>query len=193
MLLARLAGGGGLALLALSLLPPVPGRLGQVTPGMFVVLAVTGVGGEGSVPTSYGDRMDWMNTTLDKVTTTPLGPVLGVGFGEDLTGGFGLEGIEVVNPHNDFLEVYARLGAMAVPWFLLWAVVLRVLGRVARQGDRLAAWGLTAASVAVFVSLTQPFSAFAYGGLVWWMLAGIVVGTVRRDQLRTGVTDRSGS
>lgn len=185
----RLASLGALALVVFSILPPLPGRLGAVRPEVLVDLAATGLGREGQVSSSFDDRTEWLSFTVGALTNEPIRLMVGVGLGVDLADGFTADGVLVRKPHNDFLEAYARLGLGSLPWFGLWFVTLRELVRRSRLGDRLASWGLGASMVTILISLTQPFSAFAYGGLVWWLLAGMVLGAAPKD--RSGGGQRS--
>lgn len=178
-LVRRLVVGAAAGLIILSVLPPLPGRLGVVSFDTMVGTARTAIGREADVPSSFNDRRLWIGATVDTVRAAEFGWLFGVGFGEDLTGGFRTDRAAVVKPHNDFLEFYARLGVFVLPWMLLWVVALREFWAGARSGDQLAAWGLAGAIVMIFLSLTQPVNSFAYGGLVWWMLAGGILGTER--------------
>lgn len=164
----------GIALLAVA--PTTTGRLGTVSIDTYIDLARSAIGQDTSVASSFDDRVEWFDSTIQSIRDTRLGWLAGVGFGTDLTGGFGVAGTDVVNPHNDLLEFYARLGVFVLPWLAMWAVSFREFWRRARSGDRLALWALGAWMSMVAGSLTQPFNSFAYGGMVWWMLTGLVIG-----------------
>lgn len=176
-LLRRLVFGGVVLVALFAVLPPLPGRLGTVSVSTVTDLVRTGLGGEGGVASSFDDRVKWNTATISAIQEEELGWIFGVGLGADLTDGFGTAGVAVINPHNDFLEFYARLGLGVVPWVGLWLISFRTMFRRGSRGDRLALWGLSAAAVTVLVSLTQPFSSFAYGGMVWWLLVGMVLGS----------------
>ena len=183
-LIASIALGVAAGVVVLSI-APTTGRLGAVRLDSYVDLALSAVGQQTSVASSFNDRVEWFETTVETIRTTRLGWLSGVGFGVDLTGGFGIAGSDVVNPHNDLLEFYARLGVFVIAWLAMWVVVLRVFWRRARSGDRLALWGLGAWVTMVAGSLTQPYNSFAYGGMVWWLLAGLVLGSQVTPSSRT--------
>ena len=160
-----------------AVLPPLPGRLGTVSPSTIVDLVKSGLGEKSAVSSSLDDREKWFDATVEAINSTRFGLVTGVGLGRDLTGGFGTD-VKVTRPHNDFLEYFARLGIIGfLPWVGLWFVTLRELVRLARRKIPIATWGVGVASVALLVSLTQPLAAFAYGGMVYWMLVGLVLGS----------------
>tara|TARA_R110002110_G_scaffold263040_2_gene478716 strand:- start:3541 stop:4878 length:1338 start_codon:yes stop_codon:yes gene_type:complete len=176
LLFKRLVTGGIAVIALLALLPPLPGRLGAVSFGTVIELVDTGIGREGEVSSSFDDRANWNKATIAAIEEKELGWVFGVGFGADLTDGFEVNGIRVATPHNDFLEFYARLGIGFFPWVGLWLVSSRTMFSRAGRGDQIALWGFASTMVIVAVSLTQPFSSFAYGGMVWWLLVGLVLG-----------------
>jgi hypothetical protein len=180
-MIRRMLIGGTAVVLLLAVLPPLPGRLGVASVDTLIDLARTGIGLQGNVATSFDDRSNWNEATLSAISDQRLGWIVGVGFGQDLTRGFGVAGAQVINPHNDFLEFYARLGLGALPWFALWWVAASRMWRQARNNDHLARWGLAASGVTVMVSLTQPFSSFAYGGMTWWLLVGLVLASATSD------------
>jgi hypothetical protein len=190
----RLLVGALAAIAVISLLPPLPGRLGTTSVSTFTDMVATGFGGEGSVGSSLDDRRGWTKATLDAIQGERMGWVFGVGFGDDLTGGFSIgPDAAILTPHNDFLEFYARLGIGSLAWIALWIVTTREMYRKARRGQHLAQWGLGATAVTIAVSLTQPFSSFAYGGLVWWTLVGLALGEQTRpstERLRSNVSPR---
>jgi len=168
---------GALVVITFAALPPLPGRLGTVSPGTIVDLVRSGLGEKTAVSSSLGDREKWFDATVDAIGSTRFALVSGVGLGRDLTGGFGTD-VKVTRPHNDFLEYFARLGIVGfLPWLGLWFVTARELVRWARRQETMAAWGLGVASVGLLVSLTQPMAAFAYGGMVYWMLIGLALGS----------------
>lgn len=176
-LLRRIAIGGALGVAFIVAAPAMRGRLGEVSIDTYVDLARSAVGRDTRIASSFDDRVEWIDTTVQAIEDTRLGWLSGVGFGVDLTGDFGVAGTDVVNPHNDLLEFYARLGVFVLPWVAMWAVTLREFWRRSRRGDRIALWGVGAWVSMVAGSLTQPFNSFAYGGMVWWMLVGLVLGS----------------
>jgi len=175
--LGRLVVAGVLVVSAFAMLPPLPGRLGTISTSTIVGLVRSGLGQDSDVSSSLSDREKWFDATVDAIQSTRFGPVVGVGLGRDLTGGFGTD-VKVTRPHNDFLEYFARLGIIGfLAWLGLWIVTVREIVRYARQRVPIAMWGLGVVSVSLLVSLTQPFASFAYGGMVHWMLMGIVLGS----------------
>jgi O-Antigen ligase len=165
-----------LVLSLFAVLPPLPGRLGTVSPATIVNLVESGVGAKTTVSSSLDDREKWFDATVNAIKSTRFALVTGVGLGRDLTGGFATT-VQVTRPHNDFLEYFARLGTIGfLPWLGLWFFTVRELVVLARRRIPIAVWGVGAASVSLLVSLTQPLAAFAYGGLVHWMLMGLVLG-----------------
>lgn len=159
---------------ALAVLPPLPGRLATARPGFVLEQLGTLTGHEGPGSGSLKAREEWWPIVLHRVESTTLGPVVGVGFGPDLIGFRGRNGAEVRKPHNDFLEMFARVGAVGLGlWLLLIAVVVHQLVRRVRAGSTLAGWALACQPVFLVTALTQPLFAFAYGGAVFWFVAGL--------------------
>lgn len=181
----RIAVGLACGVAALALAPAMTGRLGDVTLDTYVDLARSAIGQDAGIGSSFGDRVEWFDTTIETIRDTRLGWLSGVGFGVDLTGGFGIAGSNVVNPHNDLLEFYARLGVFVLPWVAMWVVAMREFWRRSRRGDRLALWAVGAWIAMVAGSLTQPYNSFAYGGMVWWLLAGLVLGAPMAEPAAT--------
>ena len=183
----RLGAAAALLLALMAILPPLPGRLGSVTPSTFVGLIESGFGEKSDVSSSYNDRQQFMSATLEALSTTRMGYVFGVGLGRDLTGGF-VADVKITKPHNDFLEYFARLGVIGfAPWIGVWIIVFRELFRRARADFAIARWGVAALSVSLLMCLTQPFSSFAYGGMVQWLTMGLVLGCSETPMTRVGL------
>lgn len=168
----------GVVVSLFAVLPPLPGRLGKIGSSTLVDLVESGLGMKTTVSSSLDDREKWFDATVAAIKSTRFGVVTGVGLGRDLTGGFGTD-VKVTRPHNDFLEYFARLGLVGfLPWLGLWVFAIRELVAQARRRIPIAVWGVGVASVSLLVSLTQPMASFAYGGMVHWMIVGIVIGAV---------------
>ncbi len=195
---ARVAGGLALGiLLAASLFPLAPsGRLGQVTPEFYVEHVGTLLGREGPGAGTIRHRLDWYRHTWDLAWRTPYGVFVGVGYGVDLTGGFTVTGgIPVRQPHNDYLEVFARTGVIGLCLFiaLLASIFLPIL-RAARDpasgapgtGERRFLWWVAAGLVPYLVgAAAQPLLAFPYGTVPLFTFAGMGLAAV--DQVRSAV------
>lgn len=175
---AKLTGGLLAGLLLIAALPTMEGRLGEPV-GLDTVEAQIGTlfGNEGPGSGSLEHRERAWPAVVRLVTDSPAGPIIGVGYGPDLFGGFKLAGgVEVRKPHNDILEFWARTGLVGiVPWIgLIGALGLRSLGFSARFQF---GWWLLSLQMTTLVStLTQPAFGFAYRGLVYMLLVGLVWG-----------------
>jgi O-antigen ligase len=182
--LARVVAVGALVLLVLWILPPIPGRLGDVSPMFIWEQLQTLAGADGPGAGSIRDRITWFERTWDKVHAQPQGPFIGIGLGENLAEAGSWEGHPVRTPHNDFLETYARLGlAGLIPLVVLWGALVRFGWWGQRVGGP-SAWLLPMTVLAAVVALTQPFLIFAYGGLVFWGLAGVILERIRAEHSR---------
>lgn len=182
----RLARAGLLVVIVLVLAPPIPGRVG-VEIGFTSVAEqlATVFGAEGPGAGSREHRLEAWRNALADVRETPGTTIVGLGYGPDLFGGFTVTGgVDVRKPHNDALEIFARTGLIGfLPWMLLFGTVALWSTRLARRMGN--AWWLIALQVTtVVVALTQPLFAFAYGGVVYWVLTGIGIGAleIRQDQ-----------
>jgi hypothetical protein len=202
-LLLALAGRGGRrgrvrlalagALLAASfvgalVLPVAPaGRLGPISPEFYAEHVATLVGREGPGAGTIRDRLEWARYTVGLVIGDPYRLLTGVGYGPSLTGGFrGPGGVEVRQPHNDYLETFARLGIPGLVCFvgLLAAVFLPVL-RAARRAPaddaRFLWWIVTAMVPYLIIAAAQPLLAFPYGTVPLFTLGGIGLAVVDRS------------
>lgn len=164
--------------LVLAVAPPLNGRIAPARPDVVAEQLGTLVGREGPGSGSAQAREEWWSTVMAQAKSSPERMLFGLGLGADLTGGFrGRDGAEVRKPHNDFLEVFARLGLVGFgAWCCLMALGIAALVRRARTGCRIAQWALASQPVFLLVSLTQPLFGFAYGGAVYWAMVGLGVG-----------------
>ena len=140
-------------------------------------------GKEGPGAGSFHHRLVAWPMVIQQVLNEPLGPLIGVGLGVDLFQGFALgPDIPVRKPHNDFLEIWARLGVIG---FLPWLGLLVVLGVEAVRGVRQSSrhvWVLTL-QIALWVKcISQPAMGFAYITVVWAGLTGLWLGAQLREQ-----------
>jgi O-antigen ligase len=165
------------ALIALVLLPPIAGRLGEpVGPQSIIAQLGTLTGADGPGDGSLRHRSEAWPKVAQQVFEVPGGWLLGVGYGPDLFFGFEVDGADVRKPHNDVLEIWARTGLIGL---LPWLALLASLGIWAlRIAPRLSyGWWLIALQMAMLMAaLTQPAFAFAYRGLVYMLLMGLVLG-----------------
>jgi len=160
------------------------GRLG-VPIGLDTVIAQlqTLMGEEGPGAGSFRQRLVAWPSVVSQVLSEPLGPVFGVGLGPDLFQGFTLgPDILVRKPHNDFLEIWARLGIFGL---LAWVSILASLGlesfKVARRNAR-HGWILALQITLLITSSSQPAVGFAYITVVWAGLTGVWIGTQIREE-----------
>lgn len=160
-----------LAVALLFTVVPMTGRIGGRVSLHFVttqLLTLSGQSGPGAG--SIETRKQFISDTLARVRETKYGWLWGVGLGPDLTGGFSVEnGVDVRKPHDDYLEMYARLGVIGLSLFvsMLLAALARITAacRVARGSTegRFLLWILASAVVFLVIAATQPLLAFPYG------------------------------
>ena len=176
------------AVVVLSLLSAAggQGRLGDVSASFYSEHVGTLLGGEGKGAGTVDDRLEWARATVDLVGRSPVSVLFGVGLGPDLTFGFRQGGeILVRKPHNDFLEVYARLGLVgfaAFTWLLVVAItpIVRCARRSSGIEGRFCSF-VVAGSVVMFgIALTQPLLAFPHGAVPTFFLLGAGYSVARR-------------
>jgi len=175
----RIVGLVVVVIVALAVGPPLPGRVGDVNLSTLQDQLGTLRGEEaGQGGGSAAVRKDWVPTVLEQVTGDPVKVAFGVGLGPDLLQGYrGPDGELVRKPHNDFLEMFARMGVLGLlAWTALVAIPLLALVRRARSGAVFARWAVEAQVVLLIVALTQPFFAFPYGGISYWFITGLALG-----------------
>jgi hypothetical protein len=173
-----------LAFLVLSLLPPLPGRVGAPV-GMESVLAQlrTLLGEEGAGAGSFHHRAEVWPLVVSRVLDEPLGWLVGLGLGPDLFLGFTISGgVLVRKPHNDFLELWARTGVLGLT---AWVGLLATMGLTALRGARRGSrhhWILALQIAMAITSFAQPALGFAYTSVVWAGLTGLWLGAQIREQ-----------
>lgn len=169
----RWAAFGLIALLIISSFTPVfRGRFGQVGVESVLVQLGTLAGGQGPGEGSIDDRAGWWRFSISEVGSSPTALVFGTGLGTDLNNGFRTpDGGLVRKPHNDYLEVPARLGLLgAFLWF--GGVAQLGVGLYRRRRDRLAGFALIGLLVVLAVSFVQPLLAWSYVAIPLWGLVG---------------------
>lgn len=181
--MTKLAVGLAVALLGVSTLGSLPGRLG-VPAGLGTAWEQfrTLIGEEGAGAGSYRHRLEAWPLTVAQVLEDPLGPLVGVGLGEDLFQGFTIEGgVLVRKPHNDFLEIWARTGLLGlVPWLSV-LVVLAICAFAGARRQRADDWILALQVTLWITAFSQPAFGFAYTTVTWAVLTGFWLGSrIRR-------------
>jgi len=172
-----------IALLAISLIDPLPGRLGNPV-GIHTVFKQleTLFGKEGPGAGSFQHRIQSWPQVIDMVLSKPFGWLVGLGLGQDLFLGFTLgPDILVRKPHNDFLEIWARTGIFGlIAWIgLLSTLVLFSLQAIKQRYRNF--WIFALQITISITSFAQPALGFAYTTIVWVGLTGIWLGaTIRK-------------
>lgn len=166
----------------------VEGRRGPVDPQFIEAHARTLLGEEGPMSGSIRGRQDWLSRTIEEVTKSPSSIVVGLGLGPDLTFGQlrGNDDRAIRKPHDDYLEVFARLGAVGLflfLWFLL-ACLIPIIRR-ARSGsgleERFCAWIFVACVVYLGVAGAQPLLSFPYGSIPLFFMLGMGAAVAHHD------------
>lgn len=174
------------AIVAVASSHGLQGTTGPVDSAFLTAHAETLLGKQGPHSATIAARQNFIRQTVALVTSQPGTVLVGVGLGPDLTFGqfIGNEGQLVRNPHDTYLEVFARTGIIG---FTIWAWLLLAclvpIARRARSGfgvtERFCAWILAACVVYLGVAGTQPLLAFPYGSVPLFFLLGIGVAASR--------------
>jgi hypothetical protein len=178
-----LAAAFAVGVVALALLLPLAphGRLGPVSPWFTVEQLRTLQGRSGPGAGSYEDRVTWFHEVVGEVKTRGnQGWLVGVGLGPDLVAGARGVSAEIRTPHDDYLEVFARLGIPALLLFvgMLGSAILGVFAGARRaqatQPTESAVlwWIFASAVVFVLVAAVQPLFTFPYGTIPCFSLLG---------------------
>ncbi len=88
----------------------------------------------------------------------------------------------VRKPHNDYLEIWARIGVFGL---LAWLGILIVLGLGAAKGARQSprhGWILALQIMLWITNVGQPAMGFAYVVVVWAGLTGLWIGARLHEQ-----------
>ena len=124
----------GIVAVALTFTASPEGRLGPTNAQQIAEQLHTLHGGQGTGAGTFKVRTEWFFGVLHKVNEQPLGWLVGLGLGPDLTNGFQTNSILVRKPHDDYLEAYARLGIGGLAALVLLLVSATVpLFRAARS------------------------------------------------------------
>ena len=175
--LVRVMAVGAVAVVLAFVFAP-EGRVGQVTPGFVADHVGTVFGAAGPAEGSIDHRVAFAEDTLDRVRSVDRGWLVGVGLGPDLAADFtGAHGTAVRKPHNDYLEVFARLGAVGFVCFAGFVLTsLLLVVRAARRASGLEAaflwWALGLAVVFFSISGTQPLLAYPHGTIPLFTVLG---------------------
>jgi len=161
------------------------GRLGlPVNLDSVAMQLSTLAGKEGAGAGSLRHRLQAWPAVVEQVLSTPVAPFFGVGLGPDLFQGFALGGdILVRKPHNDFLEIWARLGVVGL---FPWIGFLVILGWESIEGlrrDLRHAWIVALQIVFWIKSASQPTMGFAYTTVLWASLTGLWIGAQLRKKV----------
>jgi O-antigen ligase len=163
------------------------GRVGQVSPS-FVVAQLATLSGREGPGADVDQRREWADKVLEKVNATPSGQVFGVGLGPDLALGFeNPQGGLVRKPHNDYLEIYARLGALGLALFvgMFGSAFLQVARAARRTGGlegRFLLFTVAQTTVIGFIAATQPLLAFPYGTVPLFFVLGGALAVAERPR-----------
>jgi len=186
----RSAIGGALVVtssVAALVLPLVPaGRLGPVSPEFYTSHIGTLLGHEGPGAGSIRDRLEWTRYTVGLLTTDRYRLITGVGYGPSLTGGFAVwGGVPVRQPHDDYLEILARMGipglvSLAGLLASVFVPVLRAARRASAADARFMWWIVAAIVPYLLVAAVQPLLPFPYGTVPLFTLGGIALAVVDR-------------
>ena len=177
---------GGMVL-AFAAAYSIQGTEGEVSTEFLTQHVATLTGAEGTNAATIDARQEFIGETLSYVAQSPGTVLVGVGLGPDLTFGkwVGDEGQLVRNPHNAYLEVYARTGLLGFclfAWVLLACLV--PIARRARRADgpnaTFCAWALAACFVYLGVAAAQPILAFPYGAVPLFFFLGMGLAAAER-------------
>jgi hypothetical protein len=112
----------------------IEGRLGASFDFNFLVhhfLAIFGIcdqsmPGVCSAAEGVGQRLEWWNNIINRMTADPVSLLLGLGYGVPLTDFYGSSGAAVREPHNSYITVFARTGVVgAICWTLIMLSLVR--------------------------------------------------------------------
>lgn len=187
----------GACLLTATFAVGFQGRLAPVTAGVVQSQLATLGGRAGVGQTNYQIRVHWFHLVLSEVRSHRLGWLVGVGLGPDLVNGFSSgDGVPVRKPHDDYLELYGRLGVLGLIPFvaLLLGALVRIWRGALRFGRGVEAqflwWTAAAAAAYIVVAATQPLLAYPFGTIPLFATLGAGL-AVTAPARRVGL-DRAG-
>jgi hypothetical protein len=176
------------------------GRFGAATPDLVVNQLSTLVGNSGTGTGSLNARTEWFTATIDRVRSHPGALVYGLGLGPDLAGGFSSfnDPILVRKPHDDYLEIFARLGLPSLLAFLvllatsLRSIAHRNLLAGMPQEQHFQTWVLANSIIYLFIAGTQPLLAYPFGTIPLFAAlgAGLAVSRHRHTRVAGGLPGR---
>ena len=118
------------------------GRLGKTVDINFVlnhIMAIAGIAGEGTEGAASGNalRAFWWGQIWREVSANPMTLLFGVGYGEPLVN-FQVGDVNVREPHNSYISIGARIGAVGLAAFLMITIsLLRAWHRAYRECGRI--------------------------------------------------------
>ena len=104
------------------------GRLGKTVDIEFVlnhILAIAGISNEGTEGAASGNslRAFWWMQIWREVSSKPMTLLFGLGYGEPLVN-FQVGDVIVREPHNSYISIGARMGAIGLAAYLMIAILL---------------------------------------------------------------------
>jgi O-Antigen ligase len=173
----------GLVAMTASASVGLSGRLNKVSPAFAIAQVKTLTGHNGPGSGSAAARTEWLHNTLHRVGSTPNGWLWGVGLGPDLAFGFQSGGVR--KPHDDYLEMFARVGVIGILLFfgLLAGLLSPLISGARRLGPEAASfiwWVLGTAAAYLIVAGTQPLLAYPYGTMPLFLAGGAGLALARR-------------
>jgi hypothetical protein len=170
----------GIVMLVAAASLSIQGTEGEISTEFFTAHVRTLLGEEGPNAATIEARESFFQQTLSFVAQSPGTVLVGVGLGPDLTFGQWVaeEGQLVRNPHDAYLEVYARTGLLGFVLFM-WVLIacMTRIGRHARRGhgatQLFCSWAFAACLVYLGVAAAQPILAFPYGSVPLFFFLGM--------------------
>jgi hypothetical protein len=156
------------------------GRFGGASASLIKDQLLTLVGKNGVGSGSIGTRKHWFTEVNQRVSAHGDAIVYGLGLGPDLANGFtGSRDAPLVRkPHDDYLEMYGRLGlpALMVFVFAIGAALARINAGRRRARDPVArdylVWSLANSIIYLFIAGTQPLLAYPFGTIPLFGIMG---------------------
>lgn len=198
--LLRLSVAGAIAMACIALFLSsgiqLPGRLGQSFTVEFLLSHVQAIWGGGGADTrdaaeGVGLRLNWWLAIHQSMSESARQWFFGLGYGMPLTSFRGTSDDVVREPHNSYVSIYGRLGAIGLLLFLGFLVsvmisTLRLIRESQRSGDR--QLFITAVTLACFFGVHLIYH-MAEGGMEvsfiavpFYSLAGVAVQLSRQNR-----------